>query len=102
MNTEYLRKMVQDCARQAKPGERPRTILLTPDDAKLCGLPSWVSELWGLKVIIAINILESKVVTHMFNTIQMKTKPDEKKLAEYQEYVIRKHMEAINERDKSN
>lgn len=93
MNTEYLRKMVQDCARNAKEGEKPRTILLTPSDAKLCGLPSWVSELWGLKVIIAHNIEESKVVTHFYNTVLMKNKPDEKKLAEYQEYVIRKTIE---------
>jgi hypothetical protein len=53
-------------------GMVPRTILISKDDADQMGLPKWTRQLFGLKVVIAWNIETTKVVPHIYDTVQMK------------------------------
>ena len=69
MTMERLRQMIMDVANAGTP---PRTILLTEPDADALGLPKWTTNLFGLKVVIAGNILESRVVPHFYESVILK------------------------------
>ena len=93
MTTDKILDMIK---RAIAHGMVPRTIILTPDDAKAMNIPSWTREMFGLKVVIAHNYPESVVVPHFYETTKM-AKTDEKKLAEYHEYVARKQVELFKQ-----
>lgn len=74
MRIDLLRKMIQDVIAA---GATPRTILLTPADAEALNIPKWTKTLLGLKVVIASNLLESKVVPHFYDTVSFKFADEE-------------------------
>jgi hypothetical protein len=75
VNLDKIRHMIQEVVRQ---GGRPGTILLTEPDAKMLGLPAWSRQLFGIKVVVAANIPESKVVTQHYESVRLsKNGPDE-------------------------
>lgn len=75
-------------------GQIPRTIVLTTADAESMGIPSWTKQLLGLKVVIASNYPESKVVPHFYETVGIR-KVDQQTLAEYQQEKMAKIRESL-------
>lgn len=73
MITEPIQKMIHEVTSS---GLTPRTLLLTPDDAKLWGIPTWTKQLFGMKVVIAGNWPSSKVVPHFYDTVVPKKASD--------------------------
>lgn len=68
---EKIKKMIHEVVRN---GGTPRTILLTPEDAKAMNIPTWTRQLFGMKCVVAANLNESKVVSDFYETVQMRTK----------------------------
>lgn len=81
MNLDKIQEMVAVFVRET--GETPRTLLLTPDDAKALHIPFWTRQLLGMKVVIAANWQKSQVTDHVYETV-IPRKADPKDLAEYQ------------------
>lgn len=72
MKLEKLQHLVQECKAQCVNGQEPRTIVLCESDRKSLGLPLWTKQLFGLKVVIAQNLDESKVTHHIYEEVNLK------------------------------
>lgn len=70
---EKIKKMIHDVV---SAGQTPRTIILTPEDARLMNIPTWTRQLYGMKCVIAANFTESKVSTHFYESVEIKTEPE--------------------------
>lgn len=80
MKLEQIQKMVHDVVSQ---GLTPRTLILTPADAKALNIPDWTRQLMGMKVVIASNFPNSHISHHIYDTVSFK-QTDQRDLEEYQ------------------
>lgn len=70
----------------------PRTILLTPQDAQSLGLPKWTKQFLGMKVVIADNLEQSKIVPDFYETISFDSKKNKANTdAAIREGIIKPH-----------
>lgn len=77
MTLDIIRNMIQQ---MIAAGQKPQTIILSFNDAEKLGIPRWTRQLLGLKVVIAYNIEETKVVPHIYDTVYMKLADEETKM----------------------
>lgn len=73
MTLERIQKMVHDLVAQ---GKTPKTFLCTLDDCRAMNLPTWTRQLLGMKMVVAYNIEESKVVEHEYTSTVLKKNQD--------------------------
>jgi len=77
MRLDKLQHLVQQCRANCPNGQQPRTIVLCEADRKSLGLPLWTKNLFGLKVVIAQNVDESKVTHHIYEEVNLKRRDND-------------------------